>query len=355
MNSKIDKTQYLSFLDQIENTATQTLNLNDRVLIIDGLNTFIRAHAVNPALNDDGMHVGGLTGFLKSLRFTLEKLQPSRCIIVFDGKGGSKRRRKIFPEYKANRRVRSKLNRHVDWSTAPVDEQQSMKMQMSRLIEYLEQLPLTLISIDDIEADDAIGYLSKQILVDSKIFIMSTDRDFLQLVNDRIKVWSPTKKKLYDMQSIQDEYTIHANNYLLYRVLDGDKSDNIDGIKGAGIKSIIKYIEPLTRGDKFDLDDLIDYCKSSNKKIKLLESINNNHKLIYRNYLLMQLSDVDIPNHIKLKIQGALNVPIPRLIKYKFQTMFLRDKLSSQIKNFDNWITEFMRIDKIKEASSSNE
>ena len=64
MNSKIDKTQYLSFLDQIEDTPKKTMNLNDRVLIIDGLNTFIRAHAVNPSLNDDGMHVGALIGFL---------------------------------------------------------------------------------------------------------------------------------------------------------------------------------------------------------------------------------------------------------------------------------------------------
>ena len=355
MNSKIDKERYLSFLDQIGDTPKKTMNLNDRVLIIDGLNTFIRAHAVNPALNDNGMHVGALVGFLKSLRYTIEKLQPTRCIIVFDGKGGSKKRRKIYPEYKSNRKVKSKLNRHVEWSTAPADERESMKMQMSRLVVYLENLPVNLISIDNIEADDAIAYISKQLLIESDIIIMSTDKDFLQLTDKRIKIWSPTKKKLYNEQAVLDEYGIHPSKFLLYRVLDGDKSDCIDGIRGAGLKSIIKYIEPLTREDRFDLDDLIKFCESSDKKIKLLETIKNSHKLLYRNFLLMQLVDVDISNHIKLKIQGALNTKIPQLIKYKFQTMFLQDKLSGQIKNFDNWVMEFIRLDRIRRASERSE
>ena len=67
----------------------------------------------------------------------------------------------------------------------------------------------------------------------------------------------------------------------------------------------------------------------------------------------MQLDEVDIPNHCKLKIQGALNNEIPQLIKYKFQTMFLQDKLSNQIKNFDNWITEFIKLDRIRGAHNS--
>ena len=67
----------------------------------------------------------------------------------------------------------------------------------------------------------------------------------------------------------------------------------------------------------------------------------------------MQLDEVDIPNHCKLKIQGAMDSEIPRLIKYKFQTMFLQDKLSSQIKNFDNWITEFIRLDRYRGSNTS--
>ncbi len=73
-------------------------------------------------------------------------------------------RHTIYPEYKGTRKVKRRLNRNVDWGTAPQDEQQSMRQQMGRLIEYLEQLPLTLVSVDGIEADDTMAYISQQLL-----------------------------------------------------------------------------------------------------------------------------------------------------------------------------------------------
>tara|TARA_E500000331_G_scaffold295746_1_gene294107 strand:+ start:119 stop:1183 length:1065 start_codon:yes stop_codon:yes gene_type:complete len=353
MNSKkeLNKT-YLSFLDKTKDDTHKAVNhLNDRVLIVDGLNTFIRSFAVNPSLNDDGLHIGGLVGFLKSIRYSSDVLKPSRVIIVFDGKGGSNRRRKLYPEYKANRKVKSKLNRNVDWGTAPADEQQSMKQQMGRLIQYLEQLPLTIVSVDGIEADDSMAYISQQLLPKSDCILMSTDKDFLQLVDDRVKVWSPTKKKLYNKQAIFEEYGIHSHNILTYRILDGDKSDNIAGIKGAGIKTLKKFCPQFSSEEKFTAKDLLEFVNNSDSKIKLLENIKNSSKLIKRNYLLMQLNNVDIPNHTKMKIQGAVNGDIPQLIKYKFQTMFLQDKLSAQIRNFDNWVMEFTRLDRYRGVS----
>ena len=341
--------KYLSFLDKTKDDTHKAVNhLNDRVLIVDGLNTFIRSFAVNPSLNDDGLHIGGLVGFLKSIRYSSDVLKPSRVIIVFDGKGGSNKRRKIYPEYKANRKVKSKLNRNVDWGTAPQDEQQSMKQQMGRLIQYLEQLPLTIVSVDGIEADDSMAYISQQLLPKSDVILMSTDKDFLQLVDDRVKVWSPTKKKLYNKQAILDEYGIPSRNMLTYRILDGDKSDNIKGIPGAGLKSLIKFIPPISEDEDFTAMDLINFVNNSDSKIKLLENIKKSSNLIKRNYLLMQLNKVDIPNHTKMKIQGAVNGDVPQLIKYKFQTMFLQDKLSTQIKNLDSWIMEFTRLDRFR-------
>ena len=350
MKSKKDLNEkFISFLDQIKDEEKKSVtHLNDRVLIVDGLNTFIRAFSINPAINEDGLHIGGLIGFLKSLRYTCDILKPSRCIIVFDGKDGSKRRRKIYPQYKQNRKIKKRLNRNVDWGTAPQDEQQSMKQQMGRLVEYLEQLPLTLISIDGIEADDGMAYISQQVLKDSDIFLMSTDKDFLQLVDDRVKVWSPTKKKLYTKKEIFSEYGIPSENILTYRILDGDKSDNINGVQGAGLKSIIKYIPKISEDGEFNAKDLLQFVNNSDSKIKLLENIKNGGNLLKRNYLLMQLKNVDIPNNIKLKIQGAVNSPLPQLIKYKFQTMFLKDKLTSSIPNLDSWIMEFTRLDRFR-------
>jgi DNA polymerase-1 len=350
MNSKPDlNKKFISFLEQTKNQEHKSVtHLNDRVLIVDGLNTFIRSFAVNPSINDDGLHIGGMMGFLKSVRYTCDILKPSRCIIVFDGKDGSKRRRKIYPEYKSNRKVKQRLNRNVDWGTAPQDEEQSMKQQMGRLVEYLEHLPLTLLCMDGIEADDTIAYISQQVLKDSDIFIMSTDKDFLQLVDDRVKIWSPTKKKLYTKEKVFEEYGIPSHNFLTYRILDGDKSDNIGGVKGAGIKSLQKFCPKISSMEKFDVRDLLNFVENTDSKIKLLENIKNSSNLVKRNYLLMQLQKVDIPNHIKRKVVNTVNQDVPQLIKYKFQTMFLQDKLSTQIKNFDSWVMEFMRLDKFR-------
>ena len=353
MNSKKDLNEkFISFLEQTKGEKPKTVqHLNDRVLIVDGLNTFIRAFAVNPALNEDGLHVGGMMGFLKSVRYTSDILKPSRVIIVFDGKNGSGRRQKIYPEYKGTRKVKRRLNRNVDWGTAPQDEQASMRQQMGRLIEYLEQLPLTLICVDGIEADDTMAYISQQLLPKSDIMLMSTDKDFLQLVDDRVKVWSPTKKKLYTKEVIQEEFGLPSRNMLTYRILDGDKSDNIGGIQGAGLKTIIKHIPQITEDKDFTAKDLIEFVNNSDKKIKVLENIKNSCNLIKRNYLLMQLQNVDIPNHTKMKIQGAVNGDVPQLIKYKFQTMFLKDKLQTGIKNFDSWVMEFTRLDRFRGLS----
>jgi DNA polymerase-1 len=344
--------KFISFLDQVKDEEHKSVtHLNDRVLIVDGLNTFIRAFAVNPAINEDGLHIGGMMGFLKSVRYTSDILKPSRVIIVFDGKNGSGRRQKIYPEYKGTRKVKKRLNRNVDWGTAPLDEQQSMKQQMGRLIEYLEQLPLTLICIDGIEADDTMAYISQQVLTESDIFLMSTDKDFLQLVDERVKVWSPTKKKLYTKKSVFEEYGIPSRNVLTYRILDGDKSDNINGIKGAGLKTIIKHIPQITEDEDFTAKDLLEFINKLDSKIKVLENIKKSSNLLKRNYLLMQLQNVDIPNHTKMKIQGAVNGDVPQLIKYRFQTMFLKDKLTSAIPNLDNWVMEFVRLDRFRGLS----
>ena len=350
MNSKVDlNKKFISFLDQIKDQEHKSVtHLNDRVLIVDGLNTFIRSFAVNPAINEDGLHIGGMMGFLKSVRYTCDILKPSRCIIVFDGKDGSKRRRKIYPEYKSNRKVKQRLNRNVDWGTAPQDEEQSMKQQMGRLVEYLEQLPLTLVCIDGIEADDTMAYISQQVLTESDIFLMSTDKDFLQLVDDRVKVWSPTKKKLYTKEKVFEEYGVHSKNMLTYRILDGDKSDNIGGVKGAGLKSLQKFCPKISSEEKFDVRDLLEFVEKSDSKIKLLENIKKSSNLLKRNYLLMQLQKVDIPKHTMRKIQGAVNGEIPQLVKYKFQTMFLKDKLTSAIPNLDSWLMEFTRLSRFK-------
>ena len=189
------KNRYKEILQGL-NEDTAPKNQNDRILIIDGLNTFIRSFAVNPSTNEDGIHVGGMTGFMHSIGYAIRNIRPTRVIICFDGKGGSQRRRKIFPDYKGNRRVRKHLTRANTFQSID-DERISMGQQMNRLTQYLETLPLTTLAPENIEADDAMAYICQQVYPKSQCILMSTDRDFLQLVSDRVQVWSPTKKKFY--------------------------------------------------------------------------------------------------------------------------------------------------------------
>ena len=162
--------KYLSIFEEIKKKGG-TLddgNPNDKVLIIDGLNTFIRVFSVIPTTNDDGVHVGGMVGFLRSIGYTINMFRPTRVIIVFDGKGGSTRRRKLYPEYKQNRKTKYRVNRSYDFASQE-DEKQNMIMQLQRIVEYLDTLPVTVLSYDNIEADDTIGYLCRQVLTKSEI------------------------------------------------------------------------------------------------------------------------------------------------------------------------------------------
>tara|TARA_A100001515_G_scaffold33083_1_gene25820 strand:- start:2617 stop:3426 length:810 start_codon:yes stop_codon:yes gene_type:complete len=265
-------------------------------------------------------------------------IRPTRTIIVFDGKGGSNRRRKIYPEYKQNRKTKYRVNRSYDFASQE-DERQNMMMQLSRCVEYLETLPITVMSYDNIEADDTIGYLCRQVLTDSKITIMSTDKDFLQLANGRIKIWSPTKKKMYDDKMVMDEYGINSHNYIWYRVLDGDKSDNIPGVRGLGLKTIKKKLPFLSENRIVDVNEVVDTLPESEDIIKL-------------NYQLMQLSDVDISGSTKTKIIDKVNEPINRLIKFQFQKMFLEDKLFTALPNVTSWLsTNFNQLNQYAEKT----
>ena len=268
-------------------------------------------------------------------------IRPTRTVIVFDGKGGSNRRRKLFPEYKQNRKTKYRVNRAYDFASQ-ADEKQNMMMQLSRCVEYLDTLPITVMSYDNIEADDTIGYLCRQVLTKSKITVMSTDKDFLQLANGRIKIWSPTKKKMYDEHKVMDEYGINAHNYIWYRVLDGDKSDNIPGVRGLGLKTIKKKLPFLSENRIVDMDEVVDILPDSKDTIEL-------------NYRLMQLSDVDIAGSTKIKITERAREPINRLIKFKFQKMFLEDKLYTALPNINSWLaTNFNQLNQYAEKTHEN-
>lgn len=331
-------TNYLKLLEEIKNEPSD-LHLNSRVLIVDGLNQYIRAFATSPVTNEDGLHVGGITGFFLTVGSAIKQIKPTRVILVFDGKGGSQKRREVYSEYKNNRKPGSDIKRSAYLQTDE-DVKTSMVRQMKRLSEYLDILPVTTIIIDHIEADDTIAYLTT--LVREKnghSFIMSTDRDYLQLVSDDTFVWSPTKKKLYFKKDVLEEYGISATNFLTYRTIIGDNGDNLPKVKGIGTKTLLKHLPEFGTDTQISIDDLLEKCKTDLDN-KVFNAILAEEKLIKTNHTLMQLKDVNISGINKMKIMNMFDQPITPFIKPDFMRMLADDRMSTAMKNVEMWANE---------------
>lgn len=322
------------FDDILNNITPHKKHPNDRVLLVDGLNIFLRTFAINGALNDKGVIVGGIIGFLKSLALFIRNLGPTRIIIVYDGKGGSLRRKKINPDYKS-KRTPKRITKFDNFGSLD-DEQQAMKIQFVRLLSYLELLPLSIISIDYIEADDIIAYIAQNLLK-NEVIIASSDEDFLQLVNNRISVWSPNKKKLYTPSKILEDYGVSSPNFLLYRMLTGDKSDNLKGIQGLGPKKIPKLIPEMV-GDEIDLSYILE--KSKNQKNLMYQRIWEGQNLLEINEKMMSLKNPLMSPNFKYQIQELESSPPNKLDKINFTSLYYNDYMGDNIPNLNIWLTE---------------
>jgi len=313
---------------------------NSDILLVDGLNTFIRSFMAMPSMNDDGMHTGGIAGFLKSVGYAIKLINPTRVIIVFDGNGGSQKRRKIYPEYKKGRKTKIKFNRTYEDLSSSELEQKNLRLELMRLVNYLNVLPVTIMAIDNIEADDTIAYLSEETFKDSNITIMSTDKDFLQLASDRVKIWSPVKKKIFGCKEIVDEYGITCNNFIYYRILEGDVSDNITGIDGVGIKRVLQSYPFLGENKQVTLQEIYNYSENYKGKYKIYERVLDNKLLIERNYELMQLKSSSIQSFTQLRIEEIIKKQVPKIDKMTFSKLITEDKMWNNIPNYMVWLNE---------------
>ena len=336
------KKLYKNILNEVteEHQTNHLRERNSRVMIIDGLNTFIRSWTVNPTMNEDGDHTGGVVGSLKSIGFQIREFNPTRVVVTFDGKGGSKKRKQIYEGYKAGRENRRfRVNRQYGEMMTEDDEQLSMKQQFVWLNDVLDYLPVQTMIYDEIEADDVIGYLTTQVLnEEDEVVIVSTDKDFLQLVSDKVKVFSPTKKKLYDRQMVYDEFGIWPENLLLYRTLDGDKSDNIPGIRGCGIKTLLKRFPELSEDRTITHEEFFQICEDKQGKIKLYDDILKAKDQLLMNKRLMELHEPHIPTNQKLKILDRFNEEDIQFKKLDFLRVGQKYKILQNWRDINDWL-----------------
>jgi 5'-3' exonuclease len=336
---------YLDILNKIEQKPDR--KLNDHVLIVDSMNTFIRSFAMLQSMNPQGHHTGGLVGFLRSLGFLMRTIDPTRIICVFDGQASSSSRKNIDPEYKANRNIK----RITNWEIFDDkdDEFQSMTMQMGRLVEYLQCLPLTLISIDKIEADDTISYLAQKFGANNKkVTIVSSDKDFLQIVDENIEVYSPIKKKTYGKKEIQEELGLLPENYLIMKALLGDSSDNLTGIKGLGPKTLLKEFPGLAKHPLFDLIDIHKICSEKLQTKKIFAQILDDWNKVKTNYELMNLLQPRLGDYEIVHILDKIKEPTPSLQAVTFLNMLEADQIEALNKNVEGWLELFRPLSTYK-------
>ena len=326
----------LEVFQSMDFSKDEGIALNDRVLIIDGMNTFIRSFAAIPTMDENGNHIGGVTGFLKSVGYVTRKFKPSRVYVIFDGKGGSKRRRDIYPDYKLGRKPLTRLNRTYDMTTEK-DEQDLMRYELVIVAKALMKLPITTITLDHVEADDIISYIAQHVVENGgESIIYSTDKDFLQLVGDGIKVWNPVRKKTYIPEIVVEDYEIHPNNFLLYRALTGDTSDNLPGIKGLGMKTLLKIVPEFVTEQPLTFDDVIDAAENS--KLKVASRIIDEQESIKLNIKLMSLRSVMISDNNKMKILNKINRPQLSLHKYDLTKLLIETNILPAMQNYDSWV-----------------
>jgi DNA polymerase-1 len=301
---------------------------NQPILIIDFLNIFTRHFTVNPTLNKDGVPVGGVVGFLNNFKYILEEIYPKKVVIVFES-GGSPRRRSIFKDYKSNRKP-IKLNRTYDENATSADEVENRMYQINLLMEMLRMLPVTQMYVKDCEADDVIGYLTKYKFQESDCVILSSDKDFYQLLDEKTTIYSPTSKKFIKSDDVFERFGIHPVNFCLARTLQGDPSDNIDGVKGAGFKTIVKRFPKFSQDSEIDIDMVLSVSKQQSEisKLKIYKEINENHDKIRRNWKLMYLDTQNLSADQIKKINYAIDTFEPKKDKIGMFRLLVKQGLN---------------------------
>ena len=160
------------------------------------------------------------------------------------------------------------------------------------IITLLKELSVLQVYVEDCEADDAIGYMCKYYFSDWKKVIVSSDKDFYQLLDSKTLIFSPTWKKFVSFKQVLNKFAISAENFCLAKAICGDKSDNIPGVKGVGFKVLSKRFPFLGENNFFTISDILSECTrqiENGSRVKVFKEILENDNVIRRNLKLIRL------------------------------------------------------------------
>ena len=270
-------------------------------LIVDG-NNLLKISLADKRMNSDGKEYGAVMTFIRKLGVVLLKKDFDYCIVAWDGQGSGILRWKLYEDYKANRdKHYDLLNSDTDYDKYIKDyqrkvlasskkilkvrgetEEESFKRQTDITQEILDELCVRQHEFDDVEGDDIVSYYVKNKKKNEKILIMSSDRDMTQLISDTVFVWNPRVSDYVMPSNSVKALGITHENIVLEKILCGDASDNIKGVKGLGEQTLVKYF-PEIINEKTDLEtiirrskELLEERKAGKKKpLKVLENIVN--------------------------------------------------------------------------------
>jgi DNA polymerase-1 len=200
-------------------TQKRLFLLDAYALIFRGYYAFIK----NPRINSKGMDTSAIMGFMNSLLDVIKREKPDHLAVAFD-KGGSALRNEIFPEYKANRDVTP----------------EAIKIAVPYIHELLKAMHIPIIEVAGYEADDLIGTIAKQAEKENyKVFMVTPDKDFAQLVSDNIFMYKPARMgngiEIWGVPEVLAKFEIERPEQVIdFLGMMGDAADNIPGLPGVG-------------------------------------------------------------------------------------------------------------------------
>jgi 5'-3' exonuclease len=183
-----------------------------------------------------GEHIGGIYHFINTLRRTIEIHHLDKIVVFWDGQDGSTTRKKFYHQYKENRKSRIRSE----------EELHSYGKQRNRIKQYLEELFVRQGEYEFCESDDSIAYYVQNSPKENKI-IFSSDGDLTQLVSENTKLYNPSHSKIYQPNDmfVYDHEQILIQNIKLVKMICGDPSDNIAGIKNLGVRRLINLVPEI--------------------------------------------------------------------------------------------------------------